>query len=463
MLTPPGASSTTAVQPVTSRSAPSLRSWLRDGAGVLAVKIGGVVAAAAAHLFLARWLGTEACGVYVSVYALLCMAVLLGKFGFEPATQRFVGTYRAAENRAELAGFFGFRARQLWWMNLALLAAGGIALALLSNWLAPMTWWCAWVALAILPLAVLNDIQSADLRAIGAAQRAEWISMLLRPALLILLAGSAMASGSPRKALTAMAALLIAYLVSAALQWVSLRQNTTSVTPVAPTASETKLWREAGLLFTWIAVCQAVMLQSETLLLGVLSGPEPAAIFAAALRLAQMASLGILAVTATNAPAIAGLFAQEKLAELQQAATRMAIAATLFTLPVVFVLALFGRSILGWFGADFSQGYVALVILLAGQTINALCGAGAALLGMTGRHRELALAQTAAAVVKLVLLVVVIPVWGLIGAALVSVGCTAICNALMVWFVARRLSINSAALVPVSLFGSRSACPRTIA
>jgi O-antigen/teichoic acid export membrane protein len=168
-------------------------------------------------------------------------------------------------------------------------------------------------------------------------------------------------------------------------------------------------------------------------------------------------------VTATNAPTIAGLFAQEKLAELQQAATWMAIAATLFTLPVVLVLALFGRSILGWFGADFSQGYAALVILLAGQTVNALCGAGAALLGMTGRHRELALAQTAAAVVKLVLLVVVIPVWGLIGAAVVSVGCTAICNALMVWFVARRLNINSAAFVPVSLFGSRSACPRTIA
>jgi O-antigen/teichoic acid export membrane protein len=69
------------------------------------------------------------------------------------------------------------------------------------------------------------------------------------------------------------------------------------------------------------------------------------------------------------------------------------------------------------FGAAFSSGTTSLAILAAGQLINAATGPVGVLLNMTGRERKTARGHAVALGVQLVSGVVLIPRWGVEGAA----------------------------------------------
>jgi O-antigen/teichoic acid export membrane protein len=442
-----------------TQTAPALWAWLSSSAGLLIVKVASVLVAAGSQVLLAQWLGVEQFGVLVSIQALLAVALLLAKVGYEPVTVRFVGAYRAAEEFAALAGFRRHRFKLVLAVNGVIFAGGTGILTIVGGQISPVIWWGCLAALVALPLAVVTDIAAAELRGVGQAKRSEAIATLVRPLLVVVLTGVAVYLGASRGATTGMVAVVVGYGVSCGVMlWVGGRGGTEENARRAGSPShdrERSEWRSAALLFTWIAGCQAVMAQADTLLLGVFGGPEQAAIFAAALRVSQLASLGLLAVIAISAPVVAGLFARARREELQTAAFRMAVAASVFTLPAVAALVVGGRLVLSWFGSEFEAGYVPLLILLAGQTINALCGAGAALLGMTGRHVDLAIAQTTGAIAKVGLLMVVIPVWGIVGAAWVWTGCAVIANAIMVVMVARHLGVNSTVFPSMGMFAVR--------
>ena len=75
---------------------------------------------------------------------------------------------------------------------------------------------------------------------------------------------------------------------------------------------------------------------------------------------------------------------------------------TAWAVPVAVVLILAGRWLLGWFGPQFQAGYPILVVLVIGQTVDAITGAVGLVMTMGGlervvaRTRVIGLAMTAA-------------------------------------------------------------------
>lgn len=70
-----------------------------------------------------------------------------------------------------------------------------------------------------------------------------------------------------------------------------------------------------------------------------------------------------------------------------------------------------------FFGKDFIQGNLALRILLVGQVVNILSGLNGIFLNMNGEHRFVRNVIIIAAVLNIVLNYLLIPRFGLIGAA----------------------------------------------
>jgi O-antigen/teichoic acid export membrane protein len=89
-------------------------------------------------------------------------------------------------------------------------------------------------------------------------------------------------------------------------------------------------------------------------------------------------------------------------------------------LPLALVIIVFARPLMRIFGHDFEYGWPILVIGTVGQLVN--CGVGSVgfLLLMSGHERRLVRVQIAMATVMVILSAGLVPLWGLIGAAVAA-------------------------------------------
>src|SRR5207249_2035086 len=90
------------------------------------------------------------------------------------------------------------------------------------------------------------------------------------------------------------------------------------------------------------------------------------------------------------------------------------------SLAATAVLLLFGRPILGLFGAQFTDGYHLMFILSAGLLARAAIGPIERLLNMLGEQRVCALVYAGAFVINIGLCIILIPLFGTAGAAIAT-------------------------------------------
>jgi O-antigen/teichoic acid export membrane protein len=94
------------------------------------------------------------------------------------------------------------------------------------------------------------------------------------------------------------------------------------------------------------------------------------------------------------------------------------------------------------FGPEFERGSTALSILLVGQVVNVAAGPVGVLLTMTGHEKRVAAAVGASACCNLLLNLLLIPRFGIEGAAVASAVSLILWNAAMLLWSLRRLRIN---------------------
>jgi O-antigen/teichoic acid export membrane protein len=101
-----------------------------------------------------------------------------------------------------------------------------------------------------------------------------------------------------------------------------------------------------------------------------------------------------------------------------------------FTLPLAIVVCVFAAPLMQIFGSEFRAGWPILVIGILGQLIN--CGVGSAglLLIMSGHQDRLVRVQVKVVIANIVFNLVLIPIWGIIGAMVVSAATNAAINLL---------------------------------
>ena len=106
----------------------------------------------------------------------------------------------------------------------------------------------------------------------------------------------------------------------------------------------------------------------------------------------------------------------------------------------------FPQWLMGLFGPQFQSGAVALMILAVGQFIGTAVGSVGSLLSMTGHEPQLRWNVFIGAVLGVGLGVLLIPDYGLIGAAIATSVAVASKNLLCVYQVNRLLGFNTLAI-----------------
>jgi O-antigen/teichoic acid export membrane protein len=150
-------------------------------------------------------------------------------------------------------------------------------------------------------------------------------------------------------------------------------------------------------------------------------------VYAAALRVAQALMLFLVAVNYMFSPFVADLHARgqrERLDELYKALTRWMLAGTL---PLLLLLLIAPGPVLSLFGSTFDTGSTALRILLIGQLVNVGVGSVGFILIMVGRTGWDLMVYAASFLLDLAVAVLLVPHFGVEGAA-VAQTLTMVCS-----------------------------------
>jgi O-antigen/teichoic acid export membrane protein len=205
------------------------------------------------------------------------------------------------------------------------------------------------------------------------------------------------------------------------------------------------LW--ASCMPLWVvAIMAAVANWAGQFIAGIWVSPEQIAELAVAQRTAQLVTFVLLAVNLVVAPRFAALHKQGEHAELRRLALHSVRLMGVFATPMVLILCLFPRTILGAIGPQLAVAAPLLVILSLGQLVNVVSGSVGFLLNMTGHERDMRNIVLVSGPFAILAALALIPPFGVTGAAVATALAVSMQNLGAVWMVKRRLGFNMLAI-----------------
>ena len=286
-------------------------------------------------------------------------------------------------------------------------------------------------------LAVTAALESAT-RGFGTMVPAVVLERCARPLLQVLAVFAVLAAGGGPLAIGlgwAVPSLLSAVGLAAWLAASPEGGRRTSWAEARPLAAG--FWRFSGPRALSGAFAVAV-LWLDVVLVGALGSAEEAAVYGATSRYVTLAAFAALAVTQAVSPALSGLLAADDRAgaqRLYQASTGWLVA---MVWPVHLTLLLFGPVLLRLFGDGYGGGDAVLMILSVAGLVATGVGPVDVVILMAGRSGWNLATTAVALVINVGLNIVLVPRWGVEGAAVAwaaSILCTNLVPLAQSWFV----------------------------
>ena len=379
----------------------------------------------------------SAFGEYAQAIAWMSLLVIVAKLGFDTASLRFLAQYRSQNEHGLLRGFV--RTSRRYTLGASITIACGLAGAtlLLREQLTEGVFWCTLFASLLLPLVAAIQLREASLLAFGRVVSGQTSGVLLPIIMIGLVWAVPSLSG---EALSSRAVVLL-HLASAGvtLAVLALLSRRLFVVVSAPVPIEVRAaeWLQVASPLLLVQLLNLLQNQSGTLMCGALVDSEAAGLYSAVARVAGVLFLGLQAINTIAAPTIASLYHSGRTAELQRFVKQCAWASFGFGATFAVAMLLGGRTVLGLFGHEFIAGYVPMLVMVAGLAVASAMGPVTQLMLMTGRQWDCIKVFTANVSICLTLGVVIIPEFGVLGAAMTA-ALARIGSSLALLFVARQ-------------------------
>jgi O-antigen/teichoic acid export membrane protein len=363
---------------------------------------------------LAR-LGEHDVGRYASCYALLALLGLLSLAGFRSALTRFVAMHVADGDAARLRGTLRMG---LGLTVLASVVIGGL-LAAVAPWVArtlgdpSMATGVQLVALS-LPAVTFSDAALAATQGWRTQRPFTLIGRIFEPGLRLALTAGALAMGLGFEG--AMWSVVAAAWAAAVLAGLALHRQLRG-TPRPDAVYEIREIFGFSMVSWFSALAATGLIWVGTLILGAMQGQGEVGSFNVATRLVMLAVFVMAPINAAFTPHMAHLFHTGQVEASSRAygsATRWILT---LSMPAFILLIAFPTQLLGYFGPEYRSAAAVTVVLALGQLVSAAAGPCGTVLNMSGRVRLTMVDNVAALVLNVVLNVLLIPRYGIVGAA----------------------------------------------
>ncbi|HET7307467.1 MAG TPA: flippase [Gammaproteobacteria bacterium] len=406
---------------------------IRSAGITAALKVGATTLAFGASLLYARVLGPHGYGLYAYVLAWVAVLTIPASLGLPQYLVREGAKFRASTNWLRRWG-----TRRIW------ISGGAAATLLACAVFVPEAAGARWLFVIAAPLPLINgmtSLRAALLQARGWVARSQWPLLILGP-------------------MVALAALAALWELQGTLSPIELISATTGAALLPLLINELQLRRaapktdqdrpivsvRASLPFVWLGGLYLINNRADLIMLGALSGAHDAGIYAVSARAAELVTFFLAASNMVIAPRIARLHQDQQQKQLQRLVTASSRRVLAVSIPIALLFILAARPLLEYlYGTSYSEGATALQILASAQLFNVAVGPTGTILNMTGHERLCALGVGLSVTLNIALNGILIPYYGIEGAA-IATGASLILWNLLLWYMIRRyLSFNSTA------------------
>lgn len=359
--------------------------FARQSFGAYVVQISAVGITYGLNVALARWLGVEQYGVYVTAYNTVLLLAVLGGMGFRFSSLKFIALYVEQQAWSNYKGF----------IRLGSLAISGTTL--MFTGLASLFIWQLYapsvnrdrllIGVWAVPLYALFEFYADVVRSAGNVLVALIFSRVLRPLLILILSAILLQIGSASALLPLLALHISTTTILLGLMWLLSGKLKHPIQTVRTTYMP-RIWLT---LSGYLLLVQGVAMTQDrvpVLAVSLLLSEVNAGLYSVAFRLATLLTLSLDAAGLVFAARIAPLHATGQIKAIENLMLWIIRWSLLIAVPLGAGMLFFSNLLLGLFGDVFRQGQPILQIAISGQIIRAFFGPAGYVLNLTGYERD---------------------------------------------------------------------------
>ncbi|MBZ9736271.1 lipopolysaccharide biosynthesis protein [Mesorhizobium sp. CA18] len=413
------------------------------------IRIVSAFIAFVSQVLMARWMGSFEYGISVLVWVTMVIVGNLACLGFHTSVIRFIPEYRERGMLAELRGIV--QASRLFVLVASTLVAGLGALGvwLASDWIENYYVVPFILGVICLPMIALGDLLQGLARANSWALLALSPTYLVRPVLILAFMALMLGLHYVPDAKTAIFASIAATYVTTLGQLMAVTSRMEKKIPAGPMAVHFGQWILVSLPIFLVEGFFFLLTNADVLMVGAYLDPNDVAVYFATVKTLALVHFVYFAVKA----GVAQRYAQFTHGEPHRLAAfaRETVSWTFWPslLMALMVLAL-GEPMLVLFGPEFAAGYPLLFLLVLGVVARAAVGPCESLLTMSGNQNICAAVYAMTLALNIGLNVILIPLFGLWGAAIATSLAMVFEASALSFTVWRKLGIVMAIFVPAN-------------
>jgi O-antigen/teichoic acid export membrane protein len=384
----------------------------------LVVRVYGAALAYLTQLYLARAMGAEQLGIFVFAWTWLSFITFLTPLGFNISLVRFLASFSGSFQwtQAKAVIKLGYTATLLASVYVAMI---GIYFIWITGDLTQPYTTALTIAFISIPVVALVNLQSGIARGFNWIYQVGTPGFAIRPTLFLLMILGISTQRFPIHSTWAISSMCLACLLTWIFQYwryrVSLNPKIAKANKI--NSKNRRHWLTVSFPMVLVVSFEQLLSNTDIVMLGILESPEATGIYNIAVRIVGIALFVFYAVSMFAAPRIAELYSQNKIAELIRFSRKVRFAVALPTITGLIILVYISIPLLNMFGSEFTKAYYPLTILCFAVGARALAGPVDNLLTMTGQQNALAKVLGTVALLNLLANYILIPKYGMIGAA----------------------------------------------
>jgi O-antigen/teichoic acid export membrane protein len=401
---------------------------------------------------ISRLMGAKVLGLFSLSVVIVRLSSILARFGYPVSILRFVSFYLGKKENHRIKGLLLFS-------TLLMITVGlifNVILFFLSNYIALNIFHKSSLVIGlkilsfIIPITSLELIWLRGLQGIFKIKIQVLLEKILYPLIRLLFIIAFYGIGLRLEGV--LFAHLIAHLVVAVNAFYFLHKSFPFMEKIETKSLEVKRWTLFGLPLFSNELLNQTWRNMDIILLGWFLMAEDVGIYTAAVRLAVLIPLPLFAVNTVFAPMISKIYGQkemDRLSPLYKSITKWIFS---LSFPLFLTFALFKIPLMKILGVEFTKGATALVIIAAGQLINASVGSVGYLLTMTGRPYMNFINTIILVIFNFTFNYLLIPRYGLVGAAIahsLSLGLINLMRLLQVYILVKIQPYTTSYLKPL--------------
>ena len=423
---------------------------LLKGSGIsFVLRFGGLAVGYLITLLIANLFGAKGLGDYVLAITVLRLFTLLAKLGLDTTSIRFIASFASQDKWTSI---FKFRKQVI-----SILSISSLAASLLMYFLAiPIAdlinaeyEYIQLNAFFILPMTFFM-LHYQSLR--GLKRIAEFSFFYRMAQALFSLISIVILYQFFKTSDVPVYAYLISVLIVSLLSFISFRYWLNKRSKGKESAEQeimsysTLLKISIPLMFAQSV--QFIMAWTDKLMLGAIDTPnvvngittniEEVGVYYTAFKLSMFAAVALMAINSIASPKFAEMFAKNDMEGLKKVIHQSTKMIFWTSVPLVIIFFIFPEFFLGLFGEEFKIGVTAFIFLSCGRLISSFSGSVGNILQMTGNQNIYAKILLFGAILNVLLNLILIPRYGINGAAIASMSSLIVWNLSMVWVIKKR-------------------------